>query len=536
MKLTVSIARKDVTTFEELIRAVYVERLGLTRLEPTSSLSFPVQAYIQRDKPTQPKWVNFLGQHFAVTGVENTSNSFVLLAKVRDRIFAVTFGVSGINSLDRGKLERGFGLRVCANSVDASELISVDTRNLDAVTRQQKTHLSIGSSISDFSIPVEQDWVRRIQGKTGKLDFAKSLSGADSLHINVSGSLSKLPDFLSAILDAYESEDYKTTFPFLDYYSPVDSHDPRFAELERKLLARVLNRATEKTSLAAPQIVDDEQVSHYEISAKYKVAETEEVTLAGVYEFLGASYDGDDPLHDVRIVPIADSGQAAGQKRPLRDWVVCEVAESDRTYVLSLGEWYEVAGDFVSSVNSEVARIADVTDELQLDAWQPSEKEGDYNERVAENRQWALLDKKNYSIGGPSQKIEICDLLTKDMQLICVKQQTSSATLSHLFSQGSVSAELYRGEPDYRNRIYNDARENWGEEIPEPPEGPTPTIVYAIANDRPGKLADNLFFFSKITLLANRRIIERLGIKVAMARVPMPTGTLRTKKRKRRSA
>lgn len=533
MKLTISIARKDVTEFSDLIRPVYVEKLDLVPLEPTSPLDFPVQAYIQRDKPTQPKWVNFLSQNFMVTGVENTSNSFVLLAKVRERIFAITFGISGINSLERASLERGFGLRVCANSVDASELISVDTRNLDSVTRQQKTHLSMGSAISDFSIPVEQDWVRRMQGKTGRLDFAKSLSGADSLHINVSGSLAKLPEILSTILDAYESEEYKVTFPFLDHYSPIDKHDPRFAELEEELLDRIRNRATGKISLAMPQVVDDEQVSHFDISGSHKAAELEEVTLTGVYEFLDASYDGDDPLQDVRIVPVADSGQAAGQKRPLYDWVVCEVVEADRTYVLSLGEWFEVAGDYVSSVNSAVAKIVDITDELRLEDWKPTEKEGDYNERVAEARNWALLDKNNYNIGGPSQKIEICDLLTEDMQLICVKQQTSSATLSHLFSQGSVSAELYRGEPDYRERIYDDARQHWGQEISEPESGPT--IVYAIANDRPGKLADNLFFFSKITLLANTRIIERLGIGVAIARISMPAGSLRKKKRKKRN-
>ncbi|MFF2445425.1 DUF6119 family protein, partial [Priestia megaterium] len=202
------------------------------------------------------------------------------------------------------------------------------------------------------------------------------------------------------------------------------------------------------------------------------------------------------------------------------------------TYVLSLGDWYEVNRDYVTSVNDAIRNIPDLTQQFNFEEWGPKEKEGEYNERVAKARDWVLLDKDNYYIGGPSQKIEICDLLTKDIHLICVKQQSSSATLSHLFSQGSVSAELYRGEQDYKSRIYRDASDHWNETVEESISGPV--IVYAIANDRAGDLADTLFFFSKISLLFNARIVQRLGLGVALARIPMPEGSLRRKKRKPR--
>ncbi len=372
-----------------------------------------------------------------------------------------------------------------------------------------------------------------MQGKADKLSFATSLSGADSLQVNVSASLADMPEILAELLERYQATDYKKGFRFLDHFQPMSKQSVVAPRLEGLLRERVMERHTEKISLATPQIIDDEQVNHFEVSARYKVAELDEVTLSSVYKFLDEFYEGGDPLGDTRIVPVSDSGQAAGKKRSLRDWIVCEIEDSGKTYVFSLGEWYEVAGDYVESVNSAIARIPDLTDELHLDEWDPKEKEGEYNDRMAGSRDWALLDKDNYYIGGPSQKIEICDLLTKDLYMICVKQQTSSATLSHLFSQGSVSAELYKGEGEYKARIYQDASEHWGESIEEPPEGPV--IVYAIANDRPGLLADNLFFFSKISLLSNARIIQRLGLGVAVARIPMPEGSLRRKKRKPRS-
>ncbi|MDT0570549.1 DUF6119 family protein [Streptomyces sp. DSM 3412] len=532
MKLTVHLAREDVADFSELIRPVYIESLGLEKLDPTDSLGFPAQAYIQQDKPTQPKWLGFLKPHFDVSNIWNTSTSFVLLAKVSERIFALTFGMSGYSALDPARLEKGFGLRVSANSVDEDDLITVDTRNLDAVTRQQRTHLSTGSRISDFSIPLEQDWVRRIQGKTDKLSYVSSLAGADSLQVNLSAPLKRLPEVLTELLERYEATDYKRGFPFLDYFQPLSAGSEVVSTLDEMLLEWVKERREGKISLAMPQIIDDEQVNHFEISARRKVVELDEVTLSGAYRFLDECYEGEDPLGDTKIVPIADSGQASGKKRTLRDWVVCELEHSGKTYVLSLGDWYEVNRDYVTSVNDAIRKIPDMTDEFNFEEWDPKEKEGDYNDRVAKKRKWVLLDKDNYYIGGPSQKIEICDLLSKDMHLICVKQQSSSATLSHLFSQGSVSAELYRGEQAYKDRIYRDASEYWQEVIEEPADGPV--IVYAIANDRAGSLADTLFFFSKISLLFNARIVQRLGLGVALARIPMPEGSLRRKKRKPR--
>ncbi|WP_260636320.1 DUF6119 family protein [Streptomyces angustmyceticus] len=531
MKLTINLAHKDVVGFDGLIRPVYLEMdNGLEALQPTNSLGFPLQAYIQRDKPTQPKWLDFLGSHFAVSQIQNLSTSFVLLAKAHDRIFAITFGMSGFNALDRTKFEREFGLRVCANSVDEDDLTTVDTRNLDTVTRQQRTHLSSGSRLSDFSIPLEQDWIRRIQGKTATLDFAKSISGSDSLHININVPLTGLPDVLGTLLERFNSNEYKKRFPFLDYYRPLEDESEITKTLNSLLDARINERSLDKLSLALPQLIDDEQVNHFDLSARYKRAELDEITLSNVYTFIDEYYEGSTPLSEVKIVPVADTGQPAGQKRPLRDWIVCEFDESESTYVLSLGNWYEVNRDYVQEVNAGVDRLADISHELNMDMWNPAEGEGGYNERVSKDEDWLLLDKDNFHIGGPHQKIEICDLMTKDMKLICVKQQTSSATLSHLFSQGSVSAELYRGEESYRDRIFQNAREKWGEGIEEPNGGPM--IVYAIANDRDQPLAETLFFFSKISLLFNARIVQRLGMQVALARIPMPKGSLRKKKRK----
>ncbi len=129
------------------------------------------------------------------------------------------------------------------------------------------------------------------------------------------------------------------------------------------------------------------------------------------------------------------------------------------------------------------------------------------------------MDKKNFAIGGPNQKIEICDLLTPAMQMLCVKKRTKSATLSHLFSQGSVSADLYRGEDTYRDRVHTVVRMELGADLDN--IATEPTIVYVIATDRPGSVIDSLFFFSKVGLLAHARAVRRRGLKVGLLKIQM---------------
>lgn len=47
------------------------------------------------------------------------------------------------------------------------------------------------------------------------------------------------------------------------------------------------------------------------------------------------------------------------------------------------------------------------------------------------------------------------------------------------------------------------------------------TVVYAIATPRKGALASNLYFFSKVALYHAAQQLRSLGIRVAIARVPM---------------
>ena len=103
--------------------------------------------------------------------------------------------------------------------------------------------------------------------------------------------------------------------------------------------------------------------------------------------------------------------------------------------------------------------------------------------------------------------------------MICVKKLTSSSTLSHLFSQGSVSAKLFSELEDskkYKEKFPNELTvENFKK------ERKLFTFVYAIGTEKEGDLLDLLTVFSKINLFSHIKSITNLGFNVALKKINM---------------
>lgn len=515
MKLTVSLAREEITSFDGLIREKYLAQDGFEAIEPREDLGFPLKAYIQRIRETEPKWVEFLRAYFDVEQIVNSLATFVLLARVEGRVFALTFG-QGFHTIDRSKFEPNFGLRVVANAIDSKSLKTIDTRNLDTVTRQQRTQVSTGSSLVAFELDLDQEWVRKISGKSSDIALARSMSGSDSLSINLNLKLENLPDVLRKLLELNAGTGYRKNFGFIDNYHSLRSDDPRVAQLNAELEGKIKSRSREKIALAFPDIIDDEDIAYVRVYASYRHTDLEDLSLEALYSVLD-EHPVRDPLTQVRIVPINDPEEAVGRRLSLESYAVCELELDGKIYVLSLGSWFEVNRDYVTTINESVSEIDDLTGSIGMPSWKIGDDEGTYNEKAATARSWSLLDKANFYIGGPNQRIEICDLLTADLQMICVKKRTKSATLSHLFAQGAVSADLYRGEETYRQRVHDAAPAMAsGGNLPD-----DPVIVYAIGTDLPGPLKNSLFFFSKVNLVTHARDIRRRGLRVAVAKINM---------------
>lgn len=121
--------------------------------------------------------------------------------------------------------------------------------------------------------------------------------------------------------------------------------------------------------------------------------------------------------------------------------------------MLSNGKWYEVERNFSKQVDTDYQTLRSQQTSFSLPTYQ-HENENDYNEKIAQNdNQFCCMDRKNISHGGGYSKIEFCDLMTEDKKIIHVKHYGGSSVLSHLFSQGVVSGELFIADKNFRQKV-----------------------------------------------------------------------------------
>lgn len=526
MKLTIYLLRSSVTDFDAVIPERFLQgEAPYVALEPRKDLPFPCQAYVQANKPKPPRWAPWLAPAFDLDELElqNQSNSFVLLLKVSRRIFAVTFGY-GFNAVDRSLVEPDFGLKVTLNEVDPKELDTLDTRTIDRVTRQRRTHLNVGQSVDEFDIRVDIDWIRAVSGKPVSDALANKLAGSDSLKITWNAKIEKLGEHCKKLLEVYGLDTYRKHFEFIDYLRPLKPQDPLIPRLEAKLHALLKQRDDELVAVAYPEIPDD-RIETWRMSYIRTAHECAELDIAQVYKFF------DDhpriPLDPDRINILGlDSDRAPlTQRASLHRYLVAQVIHEGSTYILSMGQWFRADTDYVKQVRRRVralaAASATAATRLALPTWKRGKKEGEYNTAVGKAKRWLVLDCEPFKVNRKEAPIEVCDLLTPDRDFIHVKDMKSSATLSHLFGQGSISAELLKLAPDHAAEVKRRFEKHYRTTAYD--KAPGPTVVYGVATSKPGDLADTMFFFSAVNLLQHADRLQLAGFDVALCRIEKET-------------
>lgn len=219
------------------------------------------------------------------------------------------------------------------------------------------------------------------------------------------------------------------------------------------------------------------------------------------------------------------------------DCLFGDLSFEGETYVLDDGDFYLVAQEFLASLDTEVEAIDEWSTELI--PWPKLDHEDSYNEAVVmSSSDFLLLDRRTVRVSAHTSQIEVCDVLTSDRSLVHVKRKRDgSASLSHLFAQGLVSAELAVSSPEFRSAAstrIQEAEQNraqatgdesflgrFGVFDGDAVAASSLEVVYAIGADWSAGGLETLPFFSKITL---RNTIDELtgrGFRVAVKRIAM---------------
>lgn len=480
-----------------------------------------------------PKWSKFLElSDDQKKRVYNNTAFGVVFIPAAGRWFAVSFGMGHVK-LDPTKFEQDFGLRIVLNSVDPNQLKSADVRTPDENTLSRRSQTSRGSDQTAFLIDVERDIVRGLAGTPKDKKFASRVAGTDSLSMDRQVTVADLPAVCAEAYAAYQREDYKEHFAWIDQIKHVREKDlieKLNAEAVATMDGALKGGDIEGLHLAFPVIYDPEKGNQLRYKGFRSNQIYSDLDLEGYIDALKEREKTDYVLEDFEnhtVHEVDDEGRDCGGKWKISECLVCEVEVDDHTYVLSGGRWYEVDKGLAKEVQEFFDNIA----RHEMPDAKADENEQKYNRRLKKEEPDLLcLDAQLVKPTGSATTIEVCDFLSRDNRLIHVKDKTSSSRLSHLFNQGTVSGRVLILDGPCRDKtrgkIYDIQAETGqagfeaiicadGEDF-RPQDF---TVVYAVigASDSP-----KLPFFSMITLRQAARELKALGYSYEFSWIKKP--------------
>ncbi|WP_395335132.1 DUF6119 family protein [Novosphingobium sp. BL-8A] len=491
---------------------------------------------------TAPGWLGFVNAF--VDGdplqLQNQSCSAVLFLEVpvgkeAKRTFALAFGAAHL-SLQANAFERNFGLKVALNSIARANLKNIDVATLDATSFQKRFQASRKSDLGGFGIDVERDLFRLAGGVPTDSDFASSLAGRDALTLNSRVLPATIADKCKKALELFEAQDYKKDYAFIDYVTPVRETDV-VEVLDNLVYAEIeglLDGQPSDLHFTLPEIIDPErahEIGYFGVGFRSgtKTGYSEMTIEDYVAELAGGrpseitSIEDIKANHEIRVV-VDGQGQKS-HKRKVYDCMVFETVHNGTTYVLFAGDWYCVESNFYKGVEADFRKLVSAT---PIVAKTTAINERELITELDKKPDLLMLDQVKVSPAGAGRaNLEPCDFLSRDKAFIHLKDGHASDLISHLWSQGVVSAESFVRDPTFRGEMRTKALKRqkatgkFGFEavIPDGRQKKPVTaeyrIVYGIMRHpyKRSKKVD-LPFFSKVSLRAAANRLELMGFTV----------------------
>lgn len=484
-----------------------------------------------------PVWVESLfddelqGESIANKTIQAVYLSETEVVAGQPRFFAITFGL-GRNILNLDNFEENFGFITTLNLVNENDLRSLDTDSLGSGSKKHFIQIGHSSKLKDFGIDLEKDLVKNISGKLSDVEGvgdAKSICGKQSVLLSSNVTLADLPEFFRTLYRHFQSRNYLERFPGMNH-AKIIKDKSRIEELDNHVL-RIFNGELEEESnieLAIPEL----KLNHEIGSFRYASSENphSELDLNELREALQSVLRGRQvtirTLKSNYIRMLSDDGTQI-DKWKIYNCISADLAEREKQYVLNEGKWYSFDIDYAQTVK-DFYNSLEISETL-FDDYRPAthynETENQYNDRISRNND--QFEKVDCECITPFDQtpIEICDIYDKATDsFIHVKRNEGSSLLSHLFLQGSVSAELLRNKSvreDLLRRVSN-LSQNISLDYFNPE---TYTIVYAIIDrskaTRTRHIGDRprIPFFSKISIRQVVNSLTGLGYTIKLKRI-----------------
>lgn len=517
----------------------------------------PCRLFIFRDPPEIPEWAQYIAtlaaRPLGIPAREAIGAILLLRPNARHRVlYAATWGSARFH-LRSDRLEPDWGLRCALNLIsgekagesswDPARVRALRSKRVSQNTLIAEIQSSRKTTIDSFPFSADVDQLRRVTGTpTDASRFGSTISGGVSIHVKRPDDAGKLISLCREIERAHNSTDYQRHFGWIDNVSQVTDQKIITQVLDRIIVALREGRVHE-FNLSPPTLVTWDNVAKFAYQWGHRKSDdVEEPSVESFHEFLVKrdllSALSADALREAIKLHALDGGNEKIQSWTISRCLSGEFRIGSDAYILDDGALLSVATDYLRDLNNFTSAIKNSG--LLFPTMDRNEAEDSYNVRVSKSLGSAILLDKLTVRRPQATAIEVCDVATSEKQLIHVKKGTSSSSLSHLFAQGVVSAELLHMDPDFRNEItklvssgpnrkgqvrkftgsgasrIRDFQWLHGKNF----EPHASEVVYAIMTDRPpGMRKDELPFFSKVNLRMRCHELRRMGFKYSLTLV-----------------
>lgn len=476
------------------------------------------------------KWASRVHQLTGVTvETTNTTAAGVLLLRLNDEKDAPTWGLCwgmGWLLLDQSQVDGAFGQRLALRSADPDLLSSLTRTVLDERAKVDRSSIPAGAGLTGFGIGGFGELVTRVVGKAEikglTIDKAFRVRGADAVSVPLGLTPSALLGDLR-VLEALLLQKPRPELQVLEQLVPVKKKTTLHDKLEDRLQAE-LQKSPDVSKIAVTW--PHEHLNENKPAEAFRVKRGGDTTpradmptAALIIELMkGRDVASLDKIK-IQLFADAEGEDPVSSDISLRKWVAFEKEESGRRYFLHNGQWFAMDLEYAKQLDDRVRGIFAKPSGVTMPGWHAPDDEEAYNKKASKALGAVLMDRKLVRTTQNKRGFEPSDLITAKDEYVHVKSATSSAPLSHLFSQGGNSAHALQHDEEARMQLRQRVQQRGGDEnlIGTRPR----KVVYAI---RPKNLggtvtADDLFSFSKVSLVRVFDELEARGIEVRIASI-----------------
>jgi uncharacterized protein (TIGR04141 family) len=466
----------------------------------------------------------------------------VLLLGVDGVAYAMSYG-GGYRLIPKELLDERFGLSFLIRRLDSDQVQGLVRRRANARGRTDSTVVAAGAPVWTLNVAENVEIIRRIGGRAK--DLKVTFSSASDRMVNVEGSVGLRirfgveQDALVADIREVErvcrDEQPNPALEFIEHVQPVSDAAMKKdldGELE-KLLAGTAADVGDRLIPAVPTSVLDCYSQAHSFTVKIGYARVVPSSSLELEDFLRQTRprragERVKALRGGRVYLNADNaGEDVLDDARADEWLEASVSLGARRFFLMDGDWFEIGADYVRASQEVIVRLFPAAPGVILPPWSltANRTEYEYNSYVAARSggQYLCLD-RNRSVRDPlgaRSPLEICDLLGPGNELIHVKRAEGSMPLSHLFSQGYVSAQSLVAGPSSVLKRFTETVAGLPHGRTLEPDFRPAKVVYAILLDNGKQLGPKtLFPFSQATLAQAARLLGSYGIGVEVIGIP----------------